>query len=807
MKLSFNWLKEYIDLPVTPQELADIMTMAGLEVEEIFQSGGNIPDGIIVSEILERKPHPDAEKLSVCTVSTGSEELQIVCGAPNCNKGVKAPLATVGTVFSDSESGKKFKIKKSKLRGVESFGMLCSSSELGLNEDHNGIMELDKDIQIGTPIQECIETDTVYELEITPNRPDWLSHWGVARDLIPLLNKKTSFPEISEVKSERSENSDSLVTVVNQELCPRYTARIIRNVKVAESPDWLKEKLNSIGLRPINNVVDITNFVLMELGHPLHAFDLDKLAENRIIVRQAKNGEKMITLDDSEISLNENNLVICDAEKPVALAGIMGGKDSGVTTETVNVLLESAVFHPSNIRATSKQTKISSDSSFRFERGADWKMSKTASDRALDLIIQLTGGTLVTELIDVNSGEPEMPNVKCRFDKIRSILGTDIKDEQITDIFAGLNFSVTEISDESCMVKPPSYRLDIYREADLAEEVARIYGLDNIPESKLAAKSGGSIRNDAYYNLAEFTNQLISLGLNECTNYSLINSDKALSDSRFALEDLITLKNPLSLELAALRPSLLTQMLETVERNISRKNLNLSLFEKGKVFCANNKLYSEERLECCIALTGLKHPERFSEEKKELFDFFDLKGIIEKLFTIRKTQVQFRKPSDNCKALDNFIPGTVAEIIFHGKCIGHCGQTAKNLTAKMRLSTPLYIALIDVDPIIEAKQPQIRFKQIPGYPSTVRDIAFVAEKTLEHGTILETIKKAKVKNLEKIELFDIFEDEKLFGENKISMAYSLTYRNPERTLTDKEVNTAHDKLRNYLAGKLPLDLR
>jgi phenylalanyl-tRNA synthetase beta chain len=248
-------------------------------------------------------------------------------------------------------------------------------------------------------------------------------------------------------------------------------------------------------------------------------------------------------------------------------------------------------------------------------------------------------------------------------------------------------------------------------------------------------------------------------------------------------------------------------MLETVERNISRKNLNLSLFEKGKVFCANNKLYSEERLECCIALTGLKHPERFSEEKKELFDFFDLKGIIEKLFTIRKSQVQFRKPSDNCKALDNFIPGTVAEIIFHGKCIGHCGQTAKKLTAKMRLSTPLYIALIDVDPIIEAKQPQIRFKQIPGYPSTVRDIAFVAEKTLEHGTILETIKKAKVKNLEKIELFDIFEDEKLFGENKISMAYSLTYRNPERTLTDKEVNTAHDKLRNYLAGKLPLDLR
>jgi len=434
-------------------------------------------------------------------------------------------------------------------------------------------------------------------------------------------------------------------------------------------------------------------------------------------------------------------------------------------------------------------------------------MCETASDRAVDLILQLAGGTVVTELIDINTGQPEMPVVKCRFNKIRSVLGADIPNKQILEIFTGLNFTVTEVSDETCMVKPPSYRLDIYREADLAEEIARIYGLDNIPVSRPAAKSGGSIRDDAYYKLAEFTDQLIALGLNECTNYSLINSERALSDSRFSSDDLITLKNPLSLELAALRPSLLAQMLETVERNISRKNLNLSLFEKGKVFCANSNLYPEERIECCIALTGLRHPERFSDEKKLLFDFFDLKGIIEKLFAVRKTQVQFKRPDKNCKALDNFIPGTVAEIIFHGKCIGHCGQAAGRLTSKMRLNTPLYIALIDVDPVISADKPKIRFKQIPGYPSTVRDIAFIADKTLEHGTVLETIRKAKVKNLEKVELFDIFEDEKLFGKGKVSMAYSLTYRNPERTLTDKEVNNAHDKLRNYLAQKLPLELR
>jgi len=807
MKLSFNWLKEYIDLPVSPRELADIMTMAGLEVEDIIETASSIPDGIIVAEILERKPHPDAEKLSVCKVFTGSEELQIVCGAPNCDKGNKVPLATVGTVFTNTDSGKKLKIKKSKLRGVESFGMLCSSDELGLDNDHDGLLVLNDDSVVGTPILQCLNADTVYELEITPNRPDWLSHWGVARDLVPLVEQKTSFPLFSKPEPEKVENFDSLVTVDDSELCPRYTARIIRNVKIAESPDWLKEKLRSVGLRPINNIVDITNFVLMELGHPLHAFDLNKLNEKRVVVRRAKNGEKMITLDDSEISLNENNLVICDSEKPVALAGIMGGRDSGVTEQTVDILLESAVFNTSNIRFTSKQTKISSDSSFRFERGVDWNMCEIASERAASLILELAGGSLVSDLMDLASEKPQMPQVQCRFKKIRAILGAEIENQQIVEIFSGLNFSVENITDDSCSVIPPSYRLDIYREADLAEEVARIYGLDNIPVSRPRAISGGPMRNDAYYKLAEIGNELIGLGLNECMNYSLINSDKALVDSRFDESDLITLQNPLSLELAALRPSLLPQMLETIERNIARKNSNLALFEKGKVFCANSDLFQEERIECCIALTGLKYPDRFSSEKKVEFDFFDLKGIIESWFVKRKTSVVFRKPSENNKHLDNFVKGTVAEIIFHGKNIGYCGQIPSRMTKKMRINAPIFIALLDITQIINSKNNAVEFKKIPEYPSTSRDIAFLADKSLEHGMVINSIKKAKVKNLEKIELFDIFEDDKLFGSDKKSMAYSLTYRHKERTLTDKEVNAAHDKLRAYLAEKLPLDLR
>jgi phenylalanyl-tRNA synthetase beta chain len=806
MKLSFNWLKEYIDLPVSEQVLADKMTMAGLEVEDIMETGTNIPDGIIVAEIIERTPHPDAEKLSVCRVNTGSEELQIVCGAPNCNKGVKAPLATVGTVFIDTDSGKKFKIKKSKLRGVESFGMLCSSSELNLDGDHDGIMLLPDDSPVGTPLKKTLDSDTIYELEVTPNRSDWLSHWGVARDLVPLINQKTYFPEIPKIKPKSIENTDNLITVEEKDLCTRYTARIIRNVKVAESPDWLKQRLVSIGLRPINNIVDITNFVLMELGHPLHAFDLNLLTENRIIVRKAKKNEKIQTLDDSELTLNEDNLVICDAEKPVALAGIMGGKDSGVTENTTDILLESAVFNTSNIRATSRKTKISSDSSFRFERGVDWEMCETASDRATSLILEIAGGNLTTDLIDIKSEQPKMPEVNCRFTKIRSLLGANISNDEIIEIFKGLAFKVINITTESCQVVPPTYRLDIYREADLAEEVARIYGLDNIPVAPIVAASGGSITKDAYFKQQKLGDELISLGLNECMNYSLIHTDKALNDARFTKDDLIALKNPLSLELANMRPSLLAQMLETVERNISRKNTSLTLFETGRVFCATPKLYPEERFECCIAMTGLKHPERFSNEKKINYDFFDMKGIIESLFELKKLPIQFKKLTDNA-ILKNFKSGIASEIIMDGKTIGAFGEVNSSLTKGMRLNTPLFIALIDIDPIINRKPAKIRFKSIPAYPSTSRDIAFIADKTLEHGTILKTISSAKVKNLEKVELFDIFEDEKVFGSNKKSMAYSLTYRNSEKTLTDKEVNSAHDKLRSYMAQKLNIELR
>jgi len=804
MKISFNWLSEYIDLRISQIELADKLTMAGIEVEGIEETCADIPDGVVVAEILERNPHPDAEKLSVCRVSTGEEKLQIVCGASNCDAGVKAPLATVGTLFLDE--GKKFKIKKSKLRGVESMGMLCSGKELGLDNNHDGIMHLPANAVVGAPIKDILDSDTVYEVEITPNRPDWLSHWGVARDLTALIGKPSKFPEIPELTPSSIEKSDNLVKVEDSALCPRYTARIIRGVKVAESPEWLKTHLQNIGLRPINNVVDITNYVLMELGHPLHAFDLKYLEGEKIIVRRAADKEKIITLDGNEHELNRSYLVICDAEKPVALAGVMGGEHSGVTEETVDILLESAVFHPSNIRSTSKKLKIMSDSSFRFERGVDWNMCETASDRATALILELAGGKLVTELIDIKTAQPVLPPVTCRFDRIRALLGVDISNEEITNIFTGLSLEVSDVDESKCVVTPPSFRLDISREADLAEEVARIHGLDKLPSIAATAKSGGSLTNDAYIKLETIGNEFISLGLNECVNYSLINSDRALNDARFADSDLKKPNNPLSLELATLRPSLLAQMLETVERNISRQNNDLALFETGRVYCANSALFPEERLECCITLTGRKHPERFSDEKSELYDFYDLKGVLESWLDIRKEKYSFRLLKEG-KASDNFVSSTATELIIENKQVAVFGEISPHLTKGMRLNTPLFAAIIQLDSILEKRATKILYKPVAQYPSTTRDVAFIADNSLEHGKIIDTISSARVKNLEKVELFDIFEDEKAIGKNKKSMAYSLTFRNSERTLTDKEVNTAHEKLRTKLANELSVELR
>ncbi len=648
--------------------------------------------------------------------------------------------------------------------------------------------------------------DTVFEVEVTPNRPDCLSHWGVARDLAALTGKDAEFPKIELQKADGATSAPSnLVEIENGELCPRYTARIIRNVKVADSPEWLRKRLEAVGLRPINNVVDITNYVLMELGHPLHAFDLDLLAEQRIVVRNAAPGETLATLDDVERKLTPDNLVICDAEKPVALAGVMGGRDTAVSENTANILLESAVFAPSNIRATSRDLKISTDSSFRFERGADFEMAPTASDRAAALILELAGGELASELVDEAIAPPKQSAVKCRLDRIRKLLGAEIADERIIGIFQALFLSPEKLEDSVVTVTSPSYRLDLKNEADLAEEVARIHGLDSIPAAPLKAVSGGAVEDDARINFEKATGELRALGLDECTTYSLVSLERALLDAKYGEKDVIILENPLSLDLAALRASLLPQMLETVERNISRGNRDLRLFEAGRVFNACET--REERLECVLAMTGRKHPERFSGEKSELLDYFDLKGVLESWFEHRHLTVDFAPIAKDNPASANYAEGMAAEISLDGNIIGDCGIAADRLTKGMRIQTPLLLATIELDAVLSQPEPERRFTPVPQYPSTTRDVAFLADASLSHAEIMEVILSANIENLESAEIFDLFEDPKTFGADKKSLAYSLVFRNPNRTLNDEEVNTAHERLRQLLADKLGVTLR
>jgi phenylalanyl-tRNA synthetase beta chain len=803
MKITYNWLKKYIDVPYTSEELADKLTTAGIEVEEV-SIANIIPEGIVVAEILERKPHPNADKLSICNVSTGKEELQIVCGAPNCDVGLKTSLATIGTVFINEKIGEKFKIKKSKLRGVESYGMLCSATELGLSEDHRGIMEFSKDTPVGIPVSSLIEADTVYDLEITPNRPDWLSVIGIVREIWALSGNEMRNLGIVVPGATKDKDYSNLIEVQDYALCPKYTGRVIRGVTVKESPTWMKEILISIGLRPINNIVDISNFVLFETGQPLHVFDLDELEENRIIVRRAGLNEKIVALNGIEYKLSNDNLVIADAAKPICIAGIMGGEHSAVTEKTKNILIESAYFNPANIRATSRKFNLSSDSSYRFERGIDVGMVCAASDRAAILILKYGGGTLCSEIINAkdDSNIPKPKTVVCCFDNIRNLLGIDISDDRIIDIFRKLGLGVKNITKKKCDVTATSFRLDIEREADLAEEVIRIYGLSKIPVVEVKALPGGSIKKDAYTTLSAARDELISLGLTECINYTLIDRKTILKDSRFKKEDLLEVINPISSDGSAMRPSLLFGVLKNLERNISHNLHDLKLFEIGTVYSADKKVHPEERKNSCIVITGRKYPERYSKEKTVEYDFYDMKGFLESWFAMRKIKNYSVTKTEN----PVFKPGFGADFILNGKSVISFGEIAEDFTKGIRLKYPVYVALVELDKILNTQIPVIPYQLVTQFPAITRDVAVIVDESIENSLIVDCIKRAKCKMLENIEILDIYLDESI-GKNKKSIAYTLTFRNPVTTLTDKEVNKAHEMIRAKLLKELPLTLR
>ena len=791
MNISYNWLKKYIDLSLTADELPAKLTMAGLEVEGIEKTG-SIPDGVVTAKILSRNPHENSDHLSVCQVDKGDEVLQIVCGAPNCDAGNIVPLATIGTTFKDGEGT--FTIKKGKLRGVESFGMMCSARELGLSNDHDGLLILPADTKIGVPFGELMDSDVVYDCSVTPNRPDWLSHIGVARDIAALLETKLVMPEIC--------NADApvvsgLVTVNDPELCPIYAARIIRGVKVGDSPEWMQKALSAVGIRPISNLVDITNYVMMEMGVPLHAFDIRNLSGEKIIVRRAAEDESIVALDGKKYDLTPENLCICDAEKPVAIAGVMGGEYSGIQADTTTVVLESAFFDPDSIRMTSRKLGLSSDASYRYERGVDRNAVLAAGRRALQLILEIAGGEYVG-CCEVAAPAPEVRTIEADYSRIRGLLGLEVTDSDIEKILISLGFGMTAPG----VFTVPSWRVyDVVGEADLAEEVARIYGLDKLPAVPIRAITD-DFKLDGCHVIESLRNQLTGIGLDEIVCGSMIDEKSATADKMFTPEELIRPYNPISLDLGVMRPSLLPGILNTVRHNIARKNLDLALFEIGRVFCKNTEKFPEERDELSIAVTGRIHPERFSAERAVVADFYDLKGILESLLTARKVKnFQFRAAED-----PRFLKGHCAEVLVNKRVAGVFGEVVPALTKGMRLSTPLFVAMIQLKELLTAEERTLLYDPISPFPSTSRDVAFIAPKELEHRIVVDFIQKAHLPNLERVELFDIFEGEAV-GEGRKSMAYSLIFRSAERTLTDDEVNSSYEKLRQKLERGLGVELR
>ena len=804
MKVTLNWLKQYVDFDWTPEELTERLTMLGLEVEGVEEVGGGF-DGIVVAEVITRDKHPDADKLSVCKVHDGQGERQIVCGADNFQAGDKVPLILPGATLPPKEAGEKpFIIKVGKIRGVESHGMMCAPSELGLAEDSAGLMILPSDATVGQPFAEhlgCAEKDFVFDLEVTPNRPDWNSAIGIARELAAVAGTKLKLPEpaLPEPKAGKVEDHVA-VRLDSADLCPRYAARVVKGVKVGPSPDWLRNTLEKIGIRSISNVVDVTNFVMMEIGQPLHAFDyhlIGKGADGKptIVVRTATEGEKFTTLDDQEHELGDQNLLIADEEKGIALAGIMGGLNTEINDDTVDVLIEAAYFSPTNIRRTSKQQRLSTDSSYRFERGCDPNIIDWASRRAAQLIIETAGGELAEGVVDAYPNPVAPKTISLRHEKVNQLLGIELTNDEIDNHLKSLELG----NPAPGQFEIPTYRVDIKREIDLIEEVVRLHGVDDVPSTPPRGAHGSNEYDTVHDEIAEARRLLTGMGLDEAQGQTLIGDEQAklATDA----ENLIALSYPLSSDMNVLRPSLLPGLLDALSHNLTHSNHDVALCETGRVFFKQDGELNEER-RLAIAITGQRNASSWASDDSK-YDIHDLKGILDEFLEDYGFRGVFyaRREAATQLLIES------AEIKLGGKMVvGQIGQLQPALGKQLKLRDPAFLAELNLDILLKRRNTTKSLKQLPTVPGSRRDIALLVDEKVTHEEILKTAKKAKADNLESIELFDIFRGQNI-PEGQKSVAYAFNYRHPERTLKDKEVDQAHTKVIEQLKSKLNATVR
>ncbi len=806
MKISYNWLKTLINTDLTPQQMDEYLTSSGLEVEGIeeFESIKGGLNGIVIGEVMEKEKHPDADKLSLTKVNVGGPELlSIVCGAPNVAAGQKVLVATIGAKLYPS-TGEPFEIKKSKIRGAVSEGMICAEDEIGLGTNHDGILILPATAVVGMPAAEYykLEKDYILEIGLTPNRADAASHFGVARDLAAILNCKqnttTHKAELHHIKELPTASNINKVEVIieNPEACKRYSGLVISGITVKPSPDWLKNYLLGIGLRPINNIVDITNFVLHDLGQPLHAFDLEKITGNKIVVKTGLENKTFTTLDGTERKLNANDLMICNANEPMCMAGVFGGLDSGVTDNTTAIFLEAAYFDPAFVRKTSKLHGLKTDSSFRFERGTDPEMTINALKRAATLIFECAGGNLSMDIVDIYPQPLEPFQVAFSFNNCHKLIGKEIDRAVIKHIILSLGITITQEGNDALLLSVPQYKTDVTREADVIEEVMRIYGYNNVEEStQIKFSAAYSEREKATSTENTTANLLVGFGYNEMMGLSLTKESYYNEET-----PLVKILNPLSSDLNVMRNTMLYTGLEALAYNINRKQADLKLFEFGKTYQKTDEGFKyAETKHLTLFVSGRKYSENPYGENNKV-DFAYLKASIETI--LNKLSITF-KSTDLSDA--NFSYG----LSFTNKkhTLVNFGLVNKAICKKMDINTDVYYADFNWDNVLAlVGKTKLEYSEIPKFPSVRRDLALLINKAVTYKELEELAYNTERKLLKAVNLFDIYEGDKLEAGKK-SYALSFTLLDEDATLTDKQIDNVMQKLMKTYTEKAGATIR
>ena len=800
MKVSLNWLKDYVDISLPPADLAQKLTMAGIEVKGM-QVIGDGWEGITVGQIMAISPHPNADRLRLVTVSLGAEQVTVVCGAPNLNPGDKVALAAVGAQLISGHDGKVFRLTPAKIRGVSSSGMVCSERELGISDSHQGILVLPAGAPVGMPLADYLG-DAILDLEVTPNRPDCLSLIGIAREVAVLTGQALSLAETSYEESDSPIGEKVSVAIIDPELCPRYSASLITGVKVTESPEWLRQRLLKYGMRPINNVVDVTNYVMVEYGQPLHAFNYERIRGREIMVRRANDGETLVTLDGATRTLSRDMLVIADQAGAVAVAGVMGGAESEVTEETTSILLEAANFNPASIHHTGNALRLPSEARMRFERGIRPELALVALKRATQLISELGGGRAAQGIIDVYPGRVDPKPIRLSMARLRELLGTGFSLERVVDTLTSLGFACrVDTEAGEVWATAPYWRGDIRWEVDLIEEVARIIGYDQIPTTLLSEPIPHQAPDPLFGLKRRLRGILAGYGFQEIITYSLTSLEtlaKLLPKSSSITPQPLRVANPMTAEQEYLRPSLRANLLVTMAQNQKHEDGGIRLFELGKVYASRQKELPDEPEMLCGLMSGPRM-ERSWHGDGGLFDFYDAKGVVEALLARLGVLVHFQDSTD-----ETFHLAKQASLVVAGNNIGVIGELYPGVLAAFEITGSVLLFEINVTRLLPLAVSCRAFQPIPRFPAVAKDIALVVNDAIAHSRVLRIIEGFPL--VTQVTLFDVYSGAPVPAGKK-SLAYRLIFRSVAHTLTDDEVDTVKQQILDKLATELGATLR